>query len=208
MSKIYKYDDMEKLSQKIKKLKKKKYLEEIRDIIITNNPKLNITENSYGIYLCFNELTNDTFIKLEKYVKKCLEVEEVKKNNSDFNFINSFQSDKNDEKKPTNNFFDTNSRLKFSNKEKNLLKKRLYDKALKINSEINDCEKNYLNSITLSTTSDTIDKIDKIDKINTVDKIYTSDMIDTTDTTDTNNTAEIIKEDQNLKIFLKKNKKS
>ena len=112
MSKIYKYDDMEKLSQKIKKLKKKKYLEEIRDIIITNNPKLNITENSYGIYLCFNELTNDTFIKLEKYVRKCLDIEEVKKNNSDFNFINSFQSDKNDEKKPNNNFFDTNFRIK------------------------------------------------------------------------------------------------
>lgn len=193
MTKIYKYDDMEKLSQKIKKIKKKIYLEEIRDIIINNNPKLNITENSYGIYLCFNELTNDTFIKLEKYVKKCLDVEEVKKNNSEFNFINSFQSDKNEEKKLNNNFFDTTTRLKFSNKEKNLLKKRLYDKALQINSEMNDCEKNYLNSITLSTTSETIDKIDKTD---------------TVDMTDTNNTAEIIKEDQNLKIFLKKNKKS
>ena len=210
MSKIYKYDDMEKLSQKIKKLKKKKYLEEIRDIIITNNPKLNITENSYGIYLCFNELTNDTFIKLEKYVKKCLELEEVKKNNSDFNFINSFQSDKNEEKKNHNNFFDTNSRLKFSNKEKNLLKKRLYDKALKINSEINDCEKNYLNSITLSTseTIDKNDKNDKNDKIDKMDTVNTCDMTDTNNTNDTNDTIEILKEDQNLKIFLKKNKKS
>ena len=39
-----------------------------------------------------------------------------------------------------------------------------------------------------------------------IDTIYTTDTIDTTDTTD-NNTPEIIKEDQNLKIFLKKIKK-
>ena len=212
MSKIYKYDDMEKLSQKIKKIKKKKYLEEIRDIIITNNPKLNITENSYGIYLCFNELTNDTFIKLEKYVKKCLEIEDVKKNNSEFNFINSLQSDNNnEEKKQNNNFFDNNSRLKFSNKEKNLLKKKLYDNALKINSEVNNYEKNYLNSITLSAT-EPIDNIDCTNTKNNTDNINNTNNTDNTDNTNNtdikNDNTGVIKEDKNLKIFLKKNKKS
>jgi hypothetical protein len=198
MSKIYTYDDMEKLSQKIKKIKKKKYLEEIRDIIIDNNPKLNVTENSYGIYLCFNELRNETFIKLEKYVKKCLELEEATKTNSEFNFINSLHSDKEEEKKTNTNFFDNNSRLKFSNKEKNLLKKRLYDKALKINSEMNDFEKNYLNSTTLS-TSDTVNSNSISDtKLNKKEKNSKIEV------------KEAIEEEksQSSKIFLKKNKKS
>jgi hypothetical protein len=137
MSKNYSYDDIEKLSQKIQKIKKKKNLEEIRDIIINNNPKLNITQNSYGIYLCFNELSNDTFIKLDKYIKKYFESENINKTTSEFNYANSSVTEED------NNFnYENNSRLKFSNKEKNLIKKRLYDKALQINSEVNNYENN------------------------------------------------------------------
>lgn len=138
MSKNYSYDDIEKLSQKIQKIKKKKNLEEIRDIIIENNPKINITQNSYGIYLCFNELSNDTFIKLDKYIKKYFENENSIKNTSEFNYANSTVTE---EEKKGDFLYDNNSRLKFSNKEKNLIKKRLYDKALQINSEVNNYEK-------------------------------------------------------------------
>ncbi len=186
MSKIYTYEDMEKLSQKIKKIKKKKYLEEIRDIIIDNNPKLNITENSYGIYLCFNELSNNTFVKLDKFVKKCIELEEITKTNSEYNFINSIQSDKED-KETNSNFFDSNSRLKFSNKEKNLIKKRLYDNALKINSEINEFEKNYLNC----SSSDTIN----------------SKSLSENNLNDNDNNQLDENKKQTSKIFLKKNNK-
>ncbi len=143
MSKKYSYDDMEKLSQKIQKIKKKKNLEEIRDIIINNNKQLNITENSYGIYLCFNKLSTETFIKLEKYIKKYNDSE---KNTLSVNSFTMPYTPTNDEEhsKYSNNdyLYDQNSRLKFSNKEKNLIKKRLYDRALKINSEVNEYEKN------------------------------------------------------------------
>ena len=142
MSKTYSYDDIEKLSQKIQKIKRKKNLEEIRDIIINNNPNLNITQNSYGIYLCFNELSHDTFLKLDKYIKKYFETENISKTTSEYNFANSSLTE--DEKNLSKNelIYDSNSRLKFSNKEKNLIKKRLYDKALQINSEVNNYEKN------------------------------------------------------------------
>ncbi len=181
MNKIYSYEDIEKLSQKIQKIKRKKNLEDIRDIIINNNAALNITENSNGIYLCFNQLSNDTFIKVDKYVKKYLEIENNKKNSTDVAI--TITSTIEEEKKVTsyiqeNYLFDDNSRLKYSNKEKNLIKKRLYDKALKINSEVNDYEKNI-----------------KSDTINTSD-IMTS-------TTIMSNKAE----KQNIDIFMKKNKK-
>ncbi len=182
MNKIYSYEDIEKLSQKIQKIKRKKNLEDIRDIIINNNPNLNVTENSNGIYLCFNQLTNDTFLKVDKYVKKYMEIENNKKNSTDVAI--TMTSTIEEEKKVTsyiqeNYLFDDNSRLKYSNKEKNLIKKRLYDKALKINSEVNDYEKNI-----------------KSDTINTSD-IMTS-------TTIMSNKAE----KQNVDIFMKKNKKS
>ncbi len=181
MNKIYSYEDIEKLSQKIQKIKRKKNLEDIRDIIINNNPNLNVTENSNGIYLCFNQLTNDTFLKVDKYVKKYMEIENNKKNSTDVAI--TMTSTIEEEKKVTsyiqeNYLFDDNSRLKYSNKEKNLIKKRLYDKALKINSEVNDYEKNI-----------------KSDTINTSD-IMTS-------TTVMSNKAE----KHNVDIFMKKNKK-
>ncbi len=164
MSKKYTYDEMEKLSQKIQKIKKKKNLEEIRDIIIDNNSELNITENSYGIYLCFNQLTPKTFQKLEKYVKNYFDIEKHNKTSSTYNIPYSSTNEEENTKYLPNDFlYDQNSRLKFSNKEKNLIKKRLYDKALKINSEINEYEKNCQPSEE-STNNIFLKKSKKVDK--------------------------------------------
>ncbi len=152
MNKNYSYDDMEKLSHKIQKIKKKKNLEEIRDIIIENNPNLKITENSYGIYLCFNELSFETFVKLEKYTKKYFDNENQTKSVSNYNYPTSSQN--NDNQNNDSILYEQNSRLKFSNKEKTLIKKRLYDKALKINSEINNYEQTVLSDKILEDTKE------------------------------------------------------
>jgi len=187
MSKIYSYDDMEKLSQKIQKIKKKKNLEEIRDIIINNNSNLNVTENSHGIYLCFNELSNETYLKLEKYVKKYFDNGNNAKTTSEFNYMNSSVTEE-DTKftkySQENYLYENNSRLKFSNKEKNLIKKRLYDKALKINSEVNNYENNL--SINMSESNE-----------------------ESKNNTQNNPQNNAIKEqnNDNNKIFIKKNKK-
>jgi hypothetical protein len=163
MSKTYSYDDMEKLSQKIQKIKRKKNLEDIRDIILENNKNLKITENSYGIYLCFNQLSSDTYSKLDKYVKKYFEMELTNKKTSSFTIPLSSQNEDDKYSNNDNYIYDGNSRLKFSNKEKNLIKKRLYDKALKLNSEINDYEKNFV----VTSESNSSDNYVKNDNLNT-----------------------------------------
>jgi hypothetical protein len=168
MNKIYNFDDMEKLSQKIKKIKKEEYLRKILEIIKFYNPSINITENSYGSYLKFNDLVNDTFIQLDKYVNKCFENEKNNKLSSEFNFINDNSND--------NTF---NNQFKFSNKEKTIIKKRLYDTALKKNNELTD-------SINNTDTTNTINT----DNINT----------DNINTNISNNT----KKDNTFKIFYKK----
>ena len=182
MSKIYSYDDMEKLSHKIQRIKRKKNLEDIRDIILNNNKNIKITENSYGIYLCFNQLSNDTFIKLEKYVKKYFELEASNKKTSSFTIPLSSHNDEDKYSNNENYLYDGNSRLKFSNKEKNLIKKRLYDKALKLNSEINDYEKNFV------VNSDSDEKSEEL-------------------VTKADNNTNTEKSSDSSKIFIKKSKK-
>jgi len=93
-------------------------------------------------------------------------------------------SSQNEDDKYSNNenyMYDSNSRLKFSNKEKNLIKKRLYDKALKLNSEINDYEKNF---VVNSESNNSEEKV-----------INKSDILNTEKSTESS------------KIFLKKTKK-
>ncbi len=145
MDKIYNHDDMEKLIDKIKKIKKKKNLTDIRDIIINNNPELNITENAYGIHMCFNKLTQKTFYKLDKYIRSMNDKIKTTDTATATTNIEDINESLNDCKINQEGYmYENNSRLKFSNKEKNIIKKRMYDKALKINSEINDYEKNLI----------------------------------------------------------------
>jgi hypothetical protein len=144
--KIYTFEDMEILVEKIKRIKKKKPLEDIRDIILLYNPNLNITEKSSGIYLCFNKLTNTTFNKINKYIISYFEsLNNSTQNISDYNIISSSANDIDYSNKynTSDYIYDNSSRLKFSNKEKSLIKKRLYDDALKLNSHVNDYERNY-----------------------------------------------------------------
>jgi hypothetical protein len=66
---IYSFDKKERLVQQIQKLKKQKYLLDVENIIVKNNPDIYITVNSSGKYLYFHNLTCKTYIELEKYMK-------------------------------------------------------------------------------------------------------------------------------------------
>lgn len=133
----YKFDDIQNLYFKIQKIKKKTVLENIRDIVVNNNKNLSITESNNGIFFLFNRLTQDTYSKLEKFLDKYYQ-SEIEKNTSSINNDNNNFSEliKDSDK----NLSYENSRLKFSNTEKSLIKKRLYDRALKENSSINEVE--------------------------------------------------------------------
>lgn len=143
--KMYTFEDLERLANRISKIKKKKYLENIRDIIISCNPNINITENSNGILLIFNGLRNDTYSKIHKYIKK-YENEKLNtitissspdmKNQDGENIKEEHHNNISDN--PSNDInklssdalFNGNSRLKYSNREKNIIKKKMYDKEL------------------------------------------------------------------------------
>ena len=61
------YDSIKKLAKKINRIKDKSILIAIINIIRTMNPDVSITENENGMFIKFNTLTPQTYIKLENY---------------------------------------------------------------------------------------------------------------------------------------------
>ena len=170
----YSFEQKEKLARRIQKLKKEKHFADIRDIIIKYNPDINITTNPSGHFMYFQNLRNDTYFAIEKYIKKVSVIKYVSESNDTFNTENSQNDDKivsslsnmsEDEQ------FSDNPRLKYSNREKNLIKRKNYDELIK--SQNND--------------------VIEISDISESDKITESNKLQNTQ--NTQNTQNIIKKD-------------
>jgi hypothetical protein len=133
---IYTYDDLEKMVGKIEKIRKVEYLEEIRDTIKKRNPELNITENSSGLWLNFGNLSQQTYVEIDNILKR---ISKSAKKSA------TTTTDSDRELKPnppstqaTNSVdeypYSNNSKLKYSNKERNIIKRGLYNKELEDNN--------------------------------------------------------------------------
>lgn len=141
MSNTFSFEELEKMADKISKIRKKKYLEEIRDIIIENNPNIKITENANGLFFHFHNLTNETYQKINIFLKK---TSKLKKNSENSDQLSSEYIPYSNEEFP----FSTDSKLKYSNKEKNLIKRKIYDNEINGEEEgenLNDLKNNIVN---------------------------------------------------------------
>lgn len=112
------------IKDKIEKIKKKRYLIEIFKII-NSDSSINKSENNNGIFLYFNNLKDGIYLKLERY----LDIIENEDNVTETDFSTTFS-----ETNSTNIIDeDYGTKLKLSNKEKNIIKKKQYDKILSEN---------------------------------------------------------------------------
>jgi hypothetical protein len=142
-NKEYSYEDMVKLRNEIHKIKNKDILLAIKNIIIDNNPSHSITKNENGLYLCFHNLIPETYSKISSYIKSSNKTSKLNSNKSENDNITTDVNNS-----PT---FDTRSKLKYSNKEKSLIKRKIYDNELKnqnINSEGDDSESVFIKPTT------------------------------------------------------------
>jgi hypothetical protein len=115
-----KYDiDMKKrLVERIASIREKKTLIMIWMIIKKNNPNISMTENSNGIFVKFNDLTNATYEQIDEYLKKHY----IVKNHNNLQLLKLTKSDSYTDNNNTNNSNNTfNSEYKLSNKEKTLI---------------------------------------------------------------------------------------
>lgn len=111
------YEQKERLMTLINGINKKKYYIKIYKIIKDNNPTIEITENDNGILLFFDKLTDITYEQLNDYIKIINSKQKV-----DTSSDTLFTSD--------NDSFLDDSNVKYSNKEKSFIKKKMYNEAM------------------------------------------------------------------------------
>ena len=119
LDKFYSYENKKILANKISKIKDKELLHEIFNIIKNDSPLY--TENSNGIFLFFHKLSLPTYKKLDDYLKLLKKKSKISYDESE-SYSFDFHTYSNEEG-------NANS-LKLSNKERNLIKRKLYDKAI------------------------------------------------------------------------------
>ncbi|AYV83574.1 MAG: hypothetical protein Hyperionvirus8_58 [Hyperionvirus sp.] len=137
----FSFEQKERLARRIQKLKKPKYYLEIEKIITDNNPQLDITENPSGKFMYFQNLTSETYVALEKYVRKILKVRvaSLSEDGGVLKLSSPALSSENAEDPFLSNSTG-NGKLKYSNKERNLIKRKMYDEE--INKEQSEASTN------------------------------------------------------------------
>ena len=124
MSDEYSFEQKERLARRIQKLKKQKYVSAIEDIITKHNPQLDITTNPSGKFMYFQDLRKETYHALEKYVRKILKLRTLSETSDNQYSSEIIKYSEDDDP------FSNNSKLKYSNKERNLIKRKIYDKQV------------------------------------------------------------------------------
>jgi hypothetical protein len=151
----YTHNQKENLAEQIQKIKKKKDLINIINIIM-NDPnvksKLNtddqpFVENSNGLHMFFHLLDTSTYQKIEKVINNI--------NNSNTISESNTQSQDSDKQRDYRPYFhdefpserNMSPKLRYSNREKSLMKRRKYNKD--INNEEEYCDFNVTQSPTI-----------------------------------------------------------
>lgn len=134
MDKKYTHEEKQKLADKISTIKRKKDLVKILDIM--SKDKISVTENNNGLFMFFHKLEDKTYHEIEKYLEYIKNRKVYSDSATSVGSANS-ESYKKEYVPYTNEEFPSQNgispKLKFSNKEKNLIKRRRYDHT--INSE-------------------------------------------------------------------------
>ncbi len=145
---VYTHDKKKKLADKISKIKKKEVLVRIFEIIYSDNK--DITENNNGLFMFFHKLKDSTYEKLDSFLREVNNnnKKSASKTTSTTTTTSSSETDSADKKEfipYTRDEFPAQDgmspKLKFSNKEKNLIKRKRYDKTIsnETNGDVTYC---------------------------------------------------------------------
>jgi hypothetical protein len=127
----YSFEKKKKLAARISDMRDKDTLRKIRDIIFTENPEISAKKSSGGYLMYFQNYTTNTYIKIEKYLNK-LDAEKLEKitrsitENSDHPMMSSEA----DIHSSNVDYTISRSKLKYSNKERRLIKRTQYEKCV------------------------------------------------------------------------------
>ena len=130
MTSKYTTEDKEKLARKIGLIKNKEYLIKIGKIIMSDKKCQGFTSNNNGSFTYFHKLNDSTYAKIDKYLNN-IRRKKIDKTKSETLSENTsaldYQPYSQEEYQPESEF---TTKLKYSNKEKNIIKRKMYDKAV------------------------------------------------------------------------------
>ena len=144
MSESFTFEGKYKLAERIRKLVNKKDLQQIKNIIEGNNPDLSFMKNSNGYFMQFQNLSDDTYAALTKFLdkldkKKQKEIEsEILENSEALTEEITGLTDDTSEKT-------VSKKLRLTNTESHILNRVKYEKELKKNETNSDDQVTYFN---------------------------------------------------------------
>ena len=138
IKKEYSHKRKKKLADKISKIRKKKDYVKILQII--KEDKKDITENNNGLFMYFHDLNDETYYKLENYLHNLNKKRNYYPDSTSEGQTSSI-SQKEYNPYVTDEFPSQKGispKLKYSNKEKNLIKRKRYDKNINSENNVDD----------------------------------------------------------------------
>lgn len=118
---MYTQEYKKKLADKISQIKNKSIIINIYKIIKDDNKNIDALKNKNGVFVYFHALQDSTYNKIEQYLKKINPDSDI--NSEKLEYIPYTNDDFPDQEK-------LSPKLKYSNKEKNIIKRQRYNKII------------------------------------------------------------------------------
>jgi hypothetical protein len=182
---VYSYDKKKRLAKKISTLKRKKDMVKILEIISEDDT--NITENQNGLFMFFHKLNDSTYHKIDLYLRSTTK-KKTSENSDKNNFVSYAKNEFSDTKGKGKTISENNPKLKYSNREKNIIKRQRYSERLlsESNTESNVMYTKFdVNILSDSENAHTTANSgsDDTKHINNIEEITQSDNIETEEST-------------------------
>lgn len=134
MSKVFDTEMKKSLANRIQNIKNKSDIKEIKKLILENNPELDSTTNTNGLFLRFQKLTSETYPKIKKFLDIRDKQEKLKEIQSELLDSEALS----EEIKFLTETSDTKMSKKYrlTNEETNLLNRMKYEKNIEENAKI------------------------------------------------------------------------
>lgn len=126
--KIFSHKQKKLLAKKISDIEKKHHILNICEIIKNDSSHKEVTENNNGVFMHFQNLNNETYIKIEQYIENISITNASSTPLSSDDVYTPYSYDE------YNIQPNSSSKIKYSNKEKNIIKRKRYDQLLEDSS--------------------------------------------------------------------------
>lgn len=133
----YSFERKKKLAARISDMRDKDTLRKIRDIIFAENPEVSARKSSNGYLMYFQNYNDETYHKIEKFLNK-LERDKLEKQTRSITETSEQMLLSSEADDPNTDYTVSRTRLRYSNREKRLIKRRQYENI--INEKIIDTD--------------------------------------------------------------------